>query len=168
MIFHLFFLILAPTQLQVFFQTPAPSFFSQLPLSFSTAFSLLIGMISCEEVSDTKQHPSISSVILSLLILHFSPRQYLAGPLLCSPLHALPLHSLLFHMPSKALCSVPFLPLPQVLFDTPGTLMGQSETLSLRISLWLIFISSPLSLRFITSAAYSSRCFVLFFTLCNC
>lgn len=84
----------------------------------------------------------------------------------CS-LFPLPLYSVVFPMPSKALCSVPFLPLPRVLFDTPGMLMGQSETLSLRISLWLIFISPPL-LRFITSAAYSSRCFVLGFTLCNC
>lgn len=90
-----------------------------------------------------KHHPCISSVVLSLRILHFTRLQYLAGPPLCSCRYTLPLYSLVFHMPSKALCSVPFLPLPRVLFDTPGMLMGQSETLSLRISLWLIFISPP-------------------------
>lgn len=74
---------------------------------------------------------------LSLLKLHFTPPlQHLTTAL---P----PLHSPVYHTPSKALCSVPFLPLPRVLFDTPGMLMGQSETLSLRISLWLIFIHPP-------------------------
>lgn len=164
------FLILAPKQLQVFFpNSPLPA--RLLSRSFITTSLqlfhsfLLIRMNFLWGGSRHKQHPCISAVALSLLVLHYT--SYRPSPAL-SPL---PLHSLVFHMPSKALCSVPFLPLPQVLFDTPGTLMGQSETLSLRISLWLIFISPSslsLSLRFITSAAYSSRCFVLGFTLCNC
>lgn len=149
-----------------FSKTP-PCLFHSFPSAFPKLSLCLSGWFPVRRFKTQTMPVYLPSVILSLLIQHFSPIQYRTGLPRRSPLHTLPLHSLVFHMPSKALCSVPFLPLPQVLFVTSGILMGQSEALSLRISLWLIFIS-PLSLRFITSAAYTSRCFVLFFTLCNC
>lgn len=148
-------LIHAPTQLLVFFQ---PCFKKKKALSFSAiSLSLLIRVTSSVDYWDTNEEVSLQS-FLSLLILHFCPLYYLKT-------FALPLLSLLFRLPSNALCSVPFLLLPQVLL----TLLAHKGPITDTVleNLWLIFIYPPL--RFITSAAYSSRCFFpLLFTLCNC
>lgn len=137
------FLILAPTQLKVFFRQPGLVFFffflTTSPQFFHSSLSANRDNFLWEgsRLQPTSVH-LLGCIVFVKTVCH-SPPQCVPGPLL----HILPLHSLLFHTPSKALCSVPFLPLPRVLFDTPGMLMGQSETLSLRISLWLIFIPPP-------------------------
>lgn len=141
LILYLLFLIFAPTQLWVFFQTPTPIFFLNSPEAFPQfSFCLSAGF----PVRSFKTWTTSTYLLASIFFANSafqSPAVSRWPSPVPSPARSTSTYSLLFYMPSKALCSVPFLPLPRVLFDTPGTLMGQSETLSLRISLWLIFIT---------------------------
>lgn len=153
------FLIHAPTQLLVFFQ--ACYFHTHRHThrhSFSTVSLCLSGWFPVRTLEiQTNEYPYSQFIFANTAFL---------SPTLshnASYVYTLPLRSLLFHLPSNALCSVPFLPLPQVCLTPLANNGPIIDTVLESLTLAHFHIYSPP--RFITSTAYSSRCFFSSFLL---